>query len=245
MEFYWEVRLAGPVDLLIAHFLQLVEEWDANRLSTGEKVMRRASVMPMSGYGEASPAVCNGMFITLSHIRRGKAVVSSTLCCGPAFANWWTCVSVDGNTVLSFIAPFKSGSQIKSPKPGKSAWNTVHGEEDRGVAAAEGSLGWFMWKWDNQLHALLDCVALMKLQISCQCLMMERLVQIHIWTVLLQYCAQTHQSVGKYGTGHNTLELSISIKQAGSELHTVPAVPSVAWWGHAFSHLQGVFLMIL
>lgn len=108
MEFYWEVRVAWPVDLLTAHFLQLVEEWHENRSGTGEKVLRRASVtrgqvMPMSGYGEVSPIACDGTFITLSHIKREKAVMSSTLCCGPAFAAWFTFVSVDGNTVAPFL----------------------------------------------------------------------------------------------------------------------------------------------
>lgn len=125
MEFYWEVRVAWLVDLLIFHFLQYVEEWHANRSGTGDKVLRRASVT----CSQLCP--CQAMVKPLQFHVIARSSHSATLgegrllcplLCGPAFAARLTCVSVGRNTVLSLIAPLKSGSQIKSLKPEMSAW---------------------------------------------------------------------------------------------------------------------------
>lgn len=159
MEFYWEVRVAWPVDLLIFHFLQHVEEWHANRSGTGDKVLRRASVI----CGQLHPCqavvkplqfhvmACSSHSATL-----GEGRLLCPLLCEPAFAARLTCVSVDGNTVLSLIAPLESGSWIKSPQTRKVSLG-IHAMESK-------TLEWLLEKgvWDGlcgsdiQLPPLLD-----------------------------------------------------------------------------------------
>lgn len=245
MEFYWEAKVAWLVDLLIAHFLQPVEEWHANRSGTGDKVLRRASVTRgqlcwCQANGEASPIACDGMFITLSHVRRGKAIVSSTLCCGPAFAAWLICVSVAGKTVLFLLAPFKSGSQIKSPKPENSAWE------------------YWAWRarqwsgyWNREFGMVYVCSSGLPVWPRWNCRFHANVLRWRDWfkhtigpyhySIFIKLISPLRMSHGAQCSGAEHLNTTGWIRTTLG----VPAVPSVAWWGHVFSHLQGACLMIL
>lgn len=249
MEFYSEVRVAWPVDLVIFHFLQHVEEWHANRSGTGDKVLRRASVT----CGHLCP--CQAMVKPLqfhvmacsSHsatLREGRLLCP--LLCGLAFAARLTCVSADGNTVLSLIALLESGIESNPPNQKSQPESTDHGEQHSGVATGEGSLGWFMWKW----HPVAFSSGL-SLWPWRNCRYHANVLRWRDWlkyTFKLYCCSIVLKLISPlrsmaWGTAlwswasqHNRLDQSCT---------GVPAVPSVAWWGHASSRLQEACLMIL
>lgn len=152
-----------------------------------------------------------------------------------------------GNTILFLLVPFKSSSQIKSPKPENSAWEywawragqwsgywrrefgMVYMEVREPVACTSGLPVWP--RWNCRFHA----------NVLRWRDWFKHTIRLYHYSTVLKLISPLGMSHGAQHSGAEHLNTTGWIRTTLG----VPAVPSVAWWGHAFSHLQGACLMIL